>query len=192
MWVARELDPTLPRLLSGTWLPQPRSLGAISLIGADGAPFTEARLRGAPSLLYFGFTHCPDVCPMTLVALAQVERSAAVPPVRVFFVTLDPARDGPALLGAYVRAFDPRFAGLTGSQQAIDALAARLGVSLHRIALPGGDYTIDHTAALFLLDSAGRNVAVFTAPIDPARLAEDLHRASRWLSVGRDAPGARS
>jgi protein SCO1 len=183
MWVARETAPSLPRLVSGTWLPLPRSVGPISLIDETGMPFMQARLRGTPSLVYFGFTHCPDVCPTTLVQLARIERSGIVPHLRVIFVTVDPARDRPALLAAYVHAFDPRFIGLTGSQHAIDALARRLGVAYQRIALPGGDYTINHTSVLFLLDASGQIVAIFTGPFDVARLSQDLRRASRYLSA---------
>ena len=172
-----------PQLASGTWLPQPRPIGAVSLVDQSGASFTEARLRGAPSLLYFGFTNCPDVCPTTLAQLAQVERSAGVPSLRVIFVTVDPARDTPAVLAPYVRAFDSHFIGLTGSQRAIGALTRRLGVATERVSLPGGAYTIDHTAGAFLLDASSRVVAVFTAPFDAARLAADLRRGAPYLGA---------
>jgi len=179
LWIGRELDrASVPRLASGTWLPRPRSIGAFSLVDQSGAAFTEQRLRGAPALVYFGFTHCPDVCPATLALLAQVERVAAVPHLRVIFVTVDPARDRPAVLAAYLRAFDARFVGLTGSERALDGLAARFGVAHERVDLPGGDYTIDHSPVAFLLDRTGRIVAVFTAPFDATRLAEDLHRSA--------------
>jgi protein SCO1 len=181
-WLARELGPArAPSLASGTWLPQPRTVGALSLVDQNGAPFSEARLRGAPSLVYFGFTNCPDVCPTTLAKLAQVERSAVVAHLRVIFVTVDPARDRPAVLAPYVRAFDTRFIGLTGSPRAIGELASRLGVAYERVNLPGGDYTIDHSAVAFLLDGAAREVAVFTAPFDAGRLEEDLRRAAPYV-----------
>ncbi len=183
LWLGRELDRTVaPRLTSGTWLPQSRSAGTVSLVDQSGAPFTQAQLRGAPSLIYFGFTNCPDVCPTTLAKLAQVERSGVVPHLRVIFVTVDPTRDRPAVLAPYVRAFGARFIGLTGSPSAIHELAARLGVAYERVDLPGGDYTIDHSAVVFLLDGAGRVVAVFTAPFDASRLEEDLRRARPFLS----------
>ncbi len=187
-WIARGLGPPMPQLTSGTWLPRPRSVGQFSLIDGNGAPFTQARLRGAPSLLYFGYTHCPDACPTTLANLARVVRAAVVPHLRVIFVTVDPARDRPALLGAYVHAFDPQFIGLTGSEQAIDALAARLGVAFEKIALPGGDYTIDHTSVVFLLDAGGRVVAIFSTPFDAARLTQDLRGTARFLNQGRTMP----
>lgn len=178
------MGPPAPRLASGTWLPRPRSIGQFSLVDQSGAAFTQARLRGAPALLYFGFTHCPDVCPTTLATLARVSRSQVVPGLRMIFVTVDPARDTPAVLARYVHAFDPRFMALTGTAPAIDSFAARFGVAFQRIALPGGDYTIDHTAALFLLDARARVVAIFTAPFDAARLEQDLRSAASLLSAG--------
>jgi len=128
--------------------------------------------------VFFGFTHCPDVCPTTLYKLAQARRAAAVPHLRVLFVTLDPARDTPAMLARYLHAFDPDFLGLTGSQQTIAALAAHFGVAFQRVELPGGDYTMDHSAVVFLLDAGGRIVAVFTAPLDIAALTQDLRHTS--------------
>ncbi|MGH8149636.1 MAG: SCO family protein [Steroidobacteraceae bacterium] len=183
-WIARDMGRPGPRLLSGTWLPRPRSLGTISLVDQSGAAFTQARLRGAPALLYFGFTHCPDTCPTTLATLARVSRANVVPGLRVIFVTVDPARDTPPVLAGYVHAFDPHFMALTGPAPAIDAFAARLGIAFQRIDLPGGDYTIDHTAALFLLDAQARVVAIFTAPFDAARLEQDLGRAASFLAAG--------
>ncbi len=180
LWLARELD-RAPQLTSGTWLPQSRASGTVSLVDQSGASFTQAQLRGAASLIYFGFTNCPDVCPTTLAKLAQVERSGVVPNLRVIFITVDPMRDRPAVLAPYVRAFDARFIGLTGPPSAIRELAARLGVAYERVDLPGGDYTIDHSAVVLLLDQAGRVVAVFTAPFDASRLEEDLRRARPFL-----------
>ena len=153
-WAARDLGrhpAAVPQLASGTWLPEPRSAGDFTLTDESGAPFTQASLAGEPSIVTFGFTHCPDVCPTTLATLAHVSRAADVPPVRVIFITVDPERDTPPVLGRYVSAFDPRFIALTGAPATIRALARRLGVAYERVALPGGDYTIDHTAVAFLL-----------------------------------------
>ncbi len=168
--------------MSGTWLPRPRATGDFALIDENREPFTQASLAGEPALLFFGFTHCPDVCPTTLAMLARASRTAGVPPLRVIFVTVDPARDTPPALARYVRAFDPHFIALTGSPETIHSLARRLGVAYERVALPGGDYTIDHTAVAFLLDGSGRIVAIFTAPFDAGRLAQDLRRAAPYLS----------
>lgn len=191
-WAARDLDrlpaagapgSAVPQLASGTWLPEPRSAGDFTLTDQSGGAFTQASLAGEPSMITFGFTHCPDVCPAMLATLARVSRAAGVPPVRVIFVTVDPQRDTPSVLERYVAAFDPHFVALTGSPEAIRALARRLGVAYERIALPGGDYTIDHTAVAFLLDSRGRIDAIFTAPFDAARMSSDLRSAAPFLTA---------
>src|SRR5262249_53573544 len=98
-WLARELDRAAPQLTSGTWLAQARTVSEFHLLDSAGRPFTARDLEGKPSLVFFGFTHCPDVCPTTLAKLAQVKKSAAIPGLRVLFVTVDPERDTPAAVG---------------------------------------------------------------------------------------------
>ena len=186
VWAAYDVGRTAaaaPQLASGTWLPERRGAGDFTLTDQSGAPFTQASLAGEPSILTFGFTHCPDVCPATLAMLARVSRATGVPPVRIIFVTVDPERDTPPVLGSYVKAFDPRFIALTGAPATLRAFAKRLGVAYQRDALPGGDYTIDHTAVAFLIDSEGRVAAIFTAPFDAARFERDLRRAAPFLAV---------
>jgi protein SCO1 len=180
-WLAQQLDRATPRLTSGTWLPQPKAVRDFALTDSTGRAFTRASLAGAPSLVFFGFTHCPDVCPATLLKLAQVRRAAALPALRVLLVSVDPQRDTPALLGTYVHAFDPEFLGLTGDPQSIARMAADFGVAVNRVELPGGDYTTDHSAVVFLLDAGARIVAVFTPPFEVSPLAADLHQAAPWL-----------
>jgi|SRR5665213_2396013 protein SCO1/2 len=177
-WLAHRLDHSAPQLTSGTWLPQPRNIGEFSLIDQNNAQFTAARLRGAPTLVYFGYTHCPDVCPVTLLQLAQVVKSGVVPGLRVVFITVDPARDTPVQLAQYVHAFDPDFIGLTGAPAMVQTMAHRFGVAFLRVDLPGGDYSLDHSSTIFLMDAHGRNVAVFTAPYDVKSLTADLRRAA--------------
>ena len=136
--------------------------------------------------MFFGFTHCPDVCPTTLVKLAQVRRQAALPAgLRVVFVSVDPQRDTPAVLGPYVRAFDPQFIGLTGEPAALGELARRFGVAVNRVELPGGDYTMDHSAVIFLLDADARLVGLFTPPFNVTALAQDLRAVAPSLAGAR-------
>jgi protein SCO1/2 len=177
-WLAHRLDHSAAKLTSGTWLPQPRNIGEFSLIDQNDAQFTAARLRGAPTLVYFGYTHCPDVCPVTLLQLAQVVKTGVVPGLRVVFITVDPARDTPTQLAQYVHAFDPDFIGLTGTAAMVQTVAHRFGVAFLRVDLPGGDYSLDHSSTIFLMDARGRNVAVFTAPYEVKSLTEDLRRAA--------------
>jgi protein SCO1/2 len=177
-WLAHRLDHSMPVLASGTWLPRPRDPGTFSLIDQNNAPFTAASFKGAPTLVYFGYTHCPDVCPVTLLQLAQVVKSGVVPGLRVAFISVDPARDTPAQLAQYVHAFDPDFIGLTGSATMLQTVARTFGVAFLKVDLPGGDYSMDHSSTVFLMDSRGHNVAVFNAPYDVKSLTEDLRHAA--------------
>lgn len=184
-YLARQLDRGSPALASGTWFPQARAIGDFDLLDSDGRPFTRQDLAGAPTLVFFGFTHCPDVCPTTLLKLAQVVKAAQVPKLRVLFVSIDPQRDTPQAVAQYVRAFDPGFRGLTGQPQAIKALEARFGVAVVRVELPGGDYTMDHSAVVFLLNDAAQIAALFTPPFEVKPFAADLRAAAPYLSPGR-------
>jgi protein SCO1/2 len=177
-WLAHRLDHSIPVLSSGTWLPRPRDPGEFSLLDQNSAQFTAARLKGAPTLVYFGYTHCPDVCPVTLLQLAQVVKTGVVPGLRVIFISVDPARDTPPQLAQYVHAFDPDFIGLTGSAAMLQTVAQRFGVAYQRVDLPGGDYSMDHSSTIFLMDARGHNVAVFNAPYDVKSLTQDLRLAA--------------
>jgi protein SCO1/2 len=179
--LAAEVDSSPPVLASGTWLADPKPVTDFHLIDSQGRPFTRAALLGHATLVYFGFTHCPDECPDTLAALTSVEKQADLPGLQVLFVTVDPRRDTPAVLAAYLRQFGAGFIGLTGDPGEIRRLAASLGIGAGRIDLPGGGYDFDHTIALLLLDSRAREVGVFTPPFDVRRLARSLHRVAPQL-----------
>lgn len=180
-FVAHQLDRGGPQLASGTWLPSPKHVEDFRLIDTTGRPFTRAQLAGTPTLVFFGFTHCPDVCPTTLLKLAQVKKSAVLPGLKVLFVSVDPQRDAPGPLGLYVHAFDPSFQGVTGDDKSIQKVAREFGVAVNKVELPGGDYTMDHSAVVFLLDDAGQIDAIFTPPFEVAALKSDLKRAAPYL-----------
>jgi protein SCO1 len=181
-WVARQHDSSAVALASGTWLPQPRPVESFSLTDQTGAPFTQDQLRGRPSLVFFGFTHCPHVCPTTLAKLAQVKRDSGIPDLRVILVSVDPERDSPAALASYLANFDPEFVGLTGDKRVIEGLARDLNVAMARTEQPGGTYTMDHSATVFLVDARGALVAVFTPPIESPNLAADLRGVAARLT----------
>lgn len=124
---------------------------------ADGKPVSLADYRGKVVVLFFGYTHCPDVCPTTLADLAQVmERLGKdAARVQVLFVTLDPERDTRALLAQYPPAFHPAFKGLSGDAQATDAAARAFGIRYQKQDDKRGGYTVDHTAGTFLIGPAG-------------------------------------
>lgn len=142
-------------------------------------PITPADLRGRWSMVFFGYTHCPDVCPTTLGMMAEVVKQLpqAERPL-VLFVSVDPARDTPELLGSFVPVFDPTFIGASGSDEQLAALTRHLGVRYdrHQAASPGGFYTVDHTVSMFLIDPQVRLKAVFSPPHQPETVLADYRR----------------
>jgi protein SCO1/2 len=166
--------PVAAALESGTQLPEPRELAGFSLVDAQGTSVNG--LRGHPTLVFFGFTHCPDVCPTTLALLAMVQKQANIPGLKVALITVDPERDTPELMGKYVASFGGDFIGLTGSPPEIVNATRGFGVAFARVDLPGGNYTMDHSATVFALDARGRIVAVFTPPLSVPKMSRDLQR----------------
>ena len=162
-------------------LPEPRVLADFSLLDQDGETFSIERLQGLWSLLFFGFTHCPDVCPGTLYDLHQVNESVARSGGReaahqVIFVSVDPERDSPERLKEYAAYFDPEFLAISGSPEQIAALAKQIGVA-YRIEPhePGSEsYGVDHSVSVMLVDPHGRLHGVFPAPHDADKMAGDL------------------
>ena len=166
-------------LHSGTWLPQRRALAAFSLADTAGRSFSNARLAGHPSLVFFGFTACPDVCPTTLATIAALGRNPPIADLQMLFVSVDPERDNPAALRAYLASFDPHFVGLVGDSAALQPLLQSLGAIAERHVAADGSYTVDHSATLYLLDKSGRMAAVFSPPLEAAGLRADLETIAR-------------
>ena len=179
--LAAQVDSSRPVLASGTWLPAARPIADFTLVDSRGRPVTRTVLLGRPTLVYFGFTHCPDECPDTLAALARVRKQTAIAGLQVLFITVDPERDTPTVLASYLRHFDPTFLGLTGAPGEISRLAATLGIGISRVNLPGGGYDFEHTQAVLLFDSRAREVGVFTPPFDVRKLAQSLSRVAPEL-----------
>ena len=157
---ARTGEPTA--LQFGTRIDPPQPLPSTVLTGQDGSDFDRAKLHGRWSLMFFGFTHCPGICPMTLTTLAQTKKQlgglAPDEQPQIVFVSVDPERDTPDLVARYMSQFDPSFTGVTGSVAAID------------------DYMVDHTATIMMIDPQGRRVAVFSPPFTAEHLATDYMR----------------
>ncbi len=131
--------------------------GPFTLTDHKGQRVTEAVLAGKPYAMFFGFTHCPDVCPTTLQDMTSWLASLGPDgdKVRMVFVTVDPERDTPAALGDYLKSFDPRILGLTGTQAEIDQMLKAYRVYAHKGEVKNGDYAMDHTAATYLMDRTG-------------------------------------
>lgn len=169
-------------LVTGTYLSSPRSLPNFSLIDQHGAPFVPHDLEGHWSILFFGYTNCPDFCPTTLALLSSLEKrmrdeGAAVRP-RVIFMSVDARRDTPAQLARYVPYFDPEFVGITAKDQsALEELARRLGVAvILEPSRPDGSYAVDHSGDLFVLDPQGRIAAILSGPYTIGTLEADFER----------------
>jgi protein SCO1/2 len=152
--------------------------GAFELTDQDGRKVTDADLKGHPTLIFFGFTHCPDICPTTLFDVSEVLRSLgkAGDGVAAYFVTVDPERDTPAVLKDYLSSFDPRLRGLSGTPAQIEAMEKAYRVYAKKVPTENGDYTMDHSALVYLMDKDGRFVAPFNLKRKPEESAADLRR----------------
>ena len=132
--------------------------GPFTLIGSDGQPFSSARLAGRPYAIFFGFTHCPDVCPTTLARLARLRNSLGKgnDAFAIVFVTVDPERDKPADMGRYAGLFGTPIIGLTGSVAQIERVKKSFGIFSKKVSQSGGGYNVDHTATVLLFDREGK------------------------------------
>lgn len=157
-----------------------RALPAFTLVDHNGNPFDNDRLTGKWTFIFFGYTHCPDICPTTLSTLAQVaqqlENDDVSKDTQFVFVSVDPDRDTPQTLAGYVVYFNPDFIGVTGDEQALAQLTSSLGILYAKVEDPSNpeNYLVDHSGSILLVGPGGELAAVFSAPHDPALLATDL------------------
>ena len=137
----------------------PGSAG-FTLIDPAGKPFTQANLGGKPYAIYFGYTRCPDICPTSLARMARLrlKLGAAGDKFAIVFVSVDPERDKPEMIGRYANMFGTPIFGLTGTPAQLETVEKAYGVYVRKVPLPGSDYSIDHTAAVYLLGADGHFV----------------------------------
>jgi protein SCO1/2 len=152
--------------------------GPFRLINQDGQTVTDQDFRGRPFLAFFGFTHCPDVCPTTLFEVSEIFRNLGPDADRVgaIFFTVDPERDTPAALKEYLSSFDPRLSGLTGGLEDIAGVAKSYRAIYRKVPLEQGGYTMDHTAIVYLMDKQGRFVAPFSLKRTTEASAAELRK----------------
>ena len=152
--------------------------GAFNLVDQDGKPITDAALKGHPSLVFFGYTHCPDVCPTTLFELSEVLRALGpdADKTTALFISVDPDRDTSAVMKDYLSSFDPHLRGITGSASALAAVEKEYRVYAKKVPTDHGDYSMDHTALVYLMDKQGRFVAPFNLQRTPQAAAADLRK----------------
>lgn len=149
--------------------------GPFKLETGDGKTVTNADMAGKPFLVFFGYTHCPDVCPTTLSEITAVfKKLGPDAKIAALFVTVDPQRDTPALMREYASSFDPRIVGLSGSRQAIEAAMRVYHATASKVPGKDGDYTMSHTAIVYLMDKGGRFVNALNLEKPPKAVAEEL------------------
>jgi len=171
---------TIPGLL---W-PNPKQITAFHLIDQNSETFDLEKLKGHWSMIFFGYTHCPDVCPITMTLLKSVVGELSIhnePLPQVIFVTVDPERDTPQHLADYVAYFNPDFLGLSGSKENISALTRQLGILAMKVpdknATNDTEYLMDHSASILLLDPEARLTGIFSAPHDSVDIKQ------RYLAI---------
>jgi protein SCO1/2 len=152
--------------------------GPFQLTDQAGQTVTDQNLKGRPTLIFFGFTHCPDICPTSLFEISEVLKAMGKDADRVnaYFVSVDPERDTAAAMKDYLSSFDPHLRGATGDRAAVDAAEKAYRVYAKKVPTTNGDYSMDHTALVYLMDKQGRFVAPFSLKRRPEDAAADLRR----------------
>lgn len=155
--------------------------GAFTLVDQDNRPITEAAFRGHPTAVFFGFTHCPEVCPTTLYELnGWLEQLGDEgKDIHAYFVSIDPERDTPELIKTYVGNVSNRIVGITGEPDEIAAMAKSFGIFVRKVDTGDGDYTMDHTASILLLDRAGGFSGTIAYGENPDTAVEKLRRLAK-------------
>jgi protein SCO1/2 len=150
--------------------------GPFQLVDQSGATVTEKSLQGKPSIIFFGFTHCPDVCPTALFEMSEILRAMGKDADRVnaYFISVDPERDTSGAMKDYLSSFDPHLKGLTGTPDQVAKVTADYRVYARKVPLKDGDYTMDHTALIYLMDRDGKFVSPFNLNRKPEEAAADL------------------
>ncbi len=178
-WFERGADAP-PALQGGLTYPAPRTLPPFALDLPDGGRLDADALRGRWTLVFIGFTHCPDICPTTLAQLAAAERQwsdlAPAQRPRILFVSVDPERDSAEHTADYARHFSPDALGATADHARLEPFARSLGMVYMQSPLDGGGYTVDHSATVAVLDPDAQLVAQLRPPLDPATIAADMRR----------------
>lgn len=158
---------------------QPVAIGGpFQLTDQTGKAVTDKDLKGKPTLIFFGYTHCPDVCPTSLFEISEVLRAMGkdADKVNAVFISVDPERDTPATMKDYLSSFDPRLEGLSGDPAETAKVITSYRVYAKKVPTKDGDYTMDHTALIYLMDREGRFVSPFNLKRTPEEAAADLRR----------------
>ena len=168
---------------AGIVFDDPQKIDTVQLVDHAGEEFDVERLQNRWSLIYFGFTNCPDLCPLTLTQFAKLDEELGIeptPPIQYIFVSVDPDRDTPDQLEAYVEFFLPELIGVTGNSADLEKFASQLAVGFKAHSDEGENYPVDPSNAILLVNPAAEFQAVFTAPHTTERLAADFRAIQKW------------
>jgi protein SCO1/2 len=185
-WFAHGRGEAVPALQAVRLFDQPRALPPFSLRQSDGTPLVPGELKGHWTLVFLGFTHCPDVCPTTLAELAQAQRAWQTLPEatrpRILFVSVDPDRDTPDRTGEYAHGFHRDTLAATADTASLEAFARSLSMVFVKVPPPAGapadQYSVDHSASIAVLDAQARMAGVIVPPLQPQAIASDMTRLS--------------
>ena len=158
---------------------QPAAIGGpFQLTDQNGKAVTDKSLKGKPTLIFFGYTHCPDVCPTSLFEISEVLRAMGkdADKINAVFISVDPERDTPATMKDYLSSFDPHLEGLSGDPAETAKVITSYRVYAKKVPTKDGDYTMDHTALIYLMDREGRFVSPFNLKRTPEEAAADLKK----------------
>jgi protein SCO1 len=184
-WLASSLkssDSEHTAQIQGVVLKPARQIAVPELIKHDGTAFNNDDLSGNWTLMFFGYTHCPDICPITMNVLAEAKKKSAGDFPRVVFVSVDPQRDTVDLLDGYVHYFDPEFIGVTGDEKLIQALTLQTSVLYMKVPGESGDendYLVDHSSSILLINPNGQLVAFLKAPHTPGSILDSVNKIVR-------------
>lgn len=177
-WLSFQIFVPPPVPKTATVLPSPAELPEFMLFDQAGRPFQRDDLAGDWNLVFFGFTQCPDICPLTLQVLSsarqQLIAAGRAPAPRIVFVSVDPERDTPEIIDQYLGHFDPDAVGITGNVDELRILTGGLGIFFQKSALSDENYSVDHSAVVLLIDPQARFHAVFSAPHAVENFVHDL------------------
>ncbi len=174
--------------ITGLLWPDPPKLGTFSLIDARGNAFTEQELRGRWTLVFFGFTNCPDICPTTMATLNDVYRQVqmneeVLEKIQVLFVSVDPERDKAETLESYVGYFNSDFIGATANKENLEQFTRQFGIAYMKVKIPGSaDYSMDHTASILLIDPMLRFVGIFSRPHEATDITDRLVQIASFVA----------
>jgi protein SCO1/2 len=175
-----------PALEVAQLFPVPRTVPGFTLTRSDGQPLMHADWKGRYTLVFMGYTHCPDICPTTLLTLRSLwgalRKAGLTDRVAVEFISVDPGRDTPKRLAEYVHWFDPAFTGATGSAAELDKISRALMLPFKIVPGAHGGYSVDHSATLAIIGPDAREIGVFMPPLHAAPMAADLKRLLAWKS----------